>query len=118
MDFDRFDAVLRVAGNDDAAVGQSFGVELFPNLLGQGGAAGEVYLAAVSADACNIHIHVAGEVLRQVVRYASPLLHQAGVDVLLVLDVGTARPEEGLEGLGAQLLGAGVVLAAQPEAGT
>ena len=46
---------------------------------------------------------------------AAPLVEQAGVNVLLVLDVGTARSEEGLEGIGAELAGGGVVWAAEAE---
>ena len=56
--------------------------------------------------------------MHQVFGNAAPLLQQPGVDVLLVLNVGTARTEEGLEGVGAQFSRLVVVLTAVAKNGT
>ena len=59
-----------------------------------------------------VQVNIALEVLLKVFRDTAPVLQQPGVDVLLVLDVGTPGAKEVLDGLHRQLPGLLVVLAA------
>ena len=115
MQAGRLQARFRVAGYDDAPLRHGGGVELLPYLLRQGAAARQVQPRAVAARPGDVN--VAGKVLRQMVGNAAPLVQQAGVYILLILDVGAAGAEKGFQRLRRQLFDRGVILAAQPEAG-
>ena len=110
VDGDAAETALGIAGHEDAAVDQGVGVDLIPERRGDlSGAAGQIHLGRADRP---FRLEVAGEVRLQVLRRASPGRDELLVEVRLILQVGTIRPEEGSQGLGRQLAGGLVVAVA------
>ena len=113
--FGSLDAALGVSGDDHAAVGQGIGIELLPDFLGQGSPARQIHRTGFTGFAFGLDVDIARKILLQMLGDPAPLVEQTGVNVLLVLHVGSAGTEEGFERVGAELPGSRAVGSAKPK---